>query len=216
MLLKWSILLFKVQVYLYSSVSLHDQNSLIKLPVHWHMDWCSKLPYLGMKFGHSQNSRSCTHTFSTSVARNWVYFHSMVTSFQNCHIWHETWPLAKTPRTPSFYPRAGFAIELIFALRAAVSEICAHFKIAIFVHESWPLAEMQHILFFAPLGWNWDYILLYRQRFPRYGSQTQEGSSWHLWRWLALAISPWLPSWQDPPLYLHDSLYAREMELLPS
>ncbi len=43
---------------------------------------------------------------------------------------HETWPLAKVPEVehiPCLYPQGG-EIELIFALQAAVSEICADFQ----------------------------------------------------------------------------------------
>ncbi len=54
--------------------------------------------------------------------------------FQNCHI-HETWPLAKVPGEaahtciqPTLFLPQGGEIELIFALRAAVSEIRADFE----------------------------------------------------------------------------------------
>ena len=53
-----------------------------------------------------------------------------------------------------FLPQ-GVKIEVIFALRAAVSEIRAIFKIAIFGHETWPSAkvpEVAHITSFHPRG----------------------------------------------------------------
>ncbi len=67
---------------------------------------------------------------------------------------HETGQMAKVPEvayTPSFYPK-GVEIELVLALRAAVSEI---FKIAIFGHETCALAkvpEVAHIFPFYPMG----------------------------------------------------------------
>ena len=51
-------------------------------------------------------------------------------NFQNCHIGHETWPLANVPEVAyvsNFNPR-GVEIELIFALQTAVSEIWADFQ----------------------------------------------------------------------------------------
>ncbi len=73
----------------------------------------------------------------------------------------ETWPLAKVPEVAhivSFYPQ-GVKIELVFALRAAVSKIRA----TIFRHETWPLAkfpEVPHILPFYPGGRNQAYFAL--------------------------------------------------------
>ncbi len=62
-------------------------------------------------------------------------------------------------------------MELIFALRAAVSEIQANFKIAIFGHETWRFAKIPkvaHILSFYPWGSKLSLFSLYGQRFPRY------------------------------------------------
>ena len=63
-------------------------------------------------------------------------------------------------------------MELIFALWAVVSEIRAIFKIAIFGYDTWPLVkvpEVTHILPLCGKGSKLSLILLYGQRFPRYG-----------------------------------------------
>ena len=96
--------------------------------------------------------------------------------FLNCHIWAWYLAIAQSSRTVTytpFLPRGsklslfwlygqafprygpmGVEIKLIFPLRAAVSEIRADFfKIAIFGHETWPLAkvpEVAHILTVTP------------------------------------------------------------------
>ena len=91
-----------------------------------------------------QSTRSCAHTLflpqgieidiifalRAAVSEVWA-------NFKNCHIGHETWPLAKVPEVahiPSFYP-TGSKLTLFFTLRAAVSDIYGSiFKIAIFGH----------------------------------------------------------------------------------
>ena len=69
-----------------------------------------------------------------------------------------------------FLPQEG-EIELIFALWAALSEIWADSKIAIFGHETWLSArvpELAHILSFHPRGVKSSLFSLYGQRFPKY------------------------------------------------
>ncbi len=65
----------------------------------------------------------------------------------------------------------GVEIELIFTLRAAVSEIWANFTIEIFRHETWPLTkvpEVAHIPSFYPIALKLSLFSLHRQWFPRY------------------------------------------------
>ncbi len=67
----------------------------------------------------------------------------------------------------SFYPN-GVEIELIFALRAAVSKVRQIFKIAIFGHETWPLAkvpEFAHMLPSYHRGSKLGIFLLYEKQF---------------------------------------------------
>ncbi len=86
------------------------------------------------------------------------------------------WPLAKVPEVAHtlFLPQ-GVKIELIFALRATVSKIWflrygPTSKIAIFGHETWPLAkvpEVAHILTLYTRAAKMSLFSLYGQRFPR-------------------------------------------------
>ena len=89
----------------------------------------SKLPYLGMKLGKWPKWQKLHIYFlSTPSGQNWAYFRSTGSGlrdtgrFQNCHIW--TWNLAiGQSSTYTLFLAYGGEIELIFALRAAVSEI---------------------------------------------------------------------------------------------
>ena len=96
-------------------------------------------------------------------------------NFQNGRIW--AWNLAISQSSKSctyilFLPHGG-EIEIIFVLRAAVSEIYGLiFKMALFGHETWPLAkvpEVAHLLSFYPRQLKLSLFLLYGQRFPSYG-----------------------------------------------
>ena len=64
------------------------------------------------------------------------------------------WPKFQKLHIFSFYT-SGIENELNFALQAGVSEIQADFNIAIFGHETWPLAkvtELAHTPSFYPGG----------------------------------------------------------------
>ncbi len=80
------------------------------------------------------------------------------------------WPNFATPRG-SCYPR-GSKLS-IFSIYGQQFPRCRPiFKIAIFVHQIWPLAKVPegaHILSFYPRGSKLSLFLLYGQRFPRYG-----------------------------------------------
>ena len=101
----------------------------------------------------------------------------ILADFQNCHIWAWNLAIGQSSRSCTctrFLPQ-GVKLELIFALRAVVSEMLANFQIAIFHvfrHEAWPLAkvpEVVHILFFYPRGSKLNLFSFYRQWFLRYG-----------------------------------------------
>ncbi len=81
------------------------------------------------------------------------------------------WP--KVPEKLHIYPLSTpwVEIEVIFTLRGAVSEISADFQIAIFGHETCPLAkfpEVAHIPSFYPRWSKLSLFSLYGQRFPKY------------------------------------------------
>ena len=91
--------------------------------------------YLGMKLGHWPKFQKLhIYSLSTLVGQNWAYFRSTGSSFR------DTGPLSKLPYLgvkPGHWPKCqklhaclplGVEIELIFALRAAVSEIRADFQ----------------------------------------------------------------------------------------
>ena len=97
--------------------------------------------------------------------------------FQNCHIGHGTWPLAKFQKLHIhilFYHKGSklTLFTLLVALSAAVYEIRPSFKIPIFGHETCSLTkdpEVAHIRPFYPYGVVIELIFAPRQRFPRYG-----------------------------------------------
>ncbi len=86
---------------------------------------------------------------------------------------HETWPLAKVPEVALILSTWGeVKMELIFALRAAVSEIRVNFQNS----HIWPcnlafgkVPDVAYILSFYPNGSKLSLFSLYGQRFPRYG-----------------------------------------------
>ncbi len=102
-------------------------------------------------------------------------------------------------------------IELIFALRAAVSKIRTNFQnlqhlgmklsywqkfqklhthslsstVAIWGHKTWSLVhvpEISHIPFFYPKGSKLGLFLLYRQQFPSYGPIFKICHIWAFWK----------------------------------
>ena len=119
----------------------------IKQEAHgpWHSAWEPTRPF--------RSFRSSTYTFYVRgveielIFTLWAGVSEIWVDFQNCHIW--VWNLApgKASRSGihiimlSFYPRG--RIELIFALRAVVS--WTFFKMAIFSHETWPLAKIPEV-----------------------------------------------------------------------
>ncbi len=114
----------------------------------------------------TQNPRSCTCTLFQPkgfeiqlICTLWRAVSEIRADFQNCHtcIWAWNVDMDQCSRscTYNFFPPQGFEIERIFALRAAVLRYWLFFKIAIFGHETWPLAkvpEVAHILSFYPRG----------------------------------------------------------------
>ncbi len=71
----------------------------------------------------------------------------------------------------SFYPR-GSILHLFSLYRQWFPKYGPIFEIAIFGHETWPLAnvpEVAHIPSFYPKGSKLSLFLLHEQRFPRYG-----------------------------------------------
>ena len=106
-------------------------------------------------------------TLRAAVSETWA-------NFQNCQIWAWNLAIGQTSRrcTHTVFLHQGVKIELIFALWAVVSEIPI-FKIAIFGHETWPLAllvpEVAHVLSFYPRRSKLNLFSLYGQHFLRYG-----------------------------------------------
>ncbi len=68
----------------------------------------SKLPYLGMKFGHWPNARSCTYSLSTSGVVIEVIFtlraavSEILGNFVNCHIWAWNMGIEQIPRSCTY------------------------------------------------------------------------------------------------------------------
>ena len=126
-----------------------------------------KLPYLGLKLGHWPKFQKL-HIYPRGPILSLFLLYGLRFSrygpvFKIPIFGHVTWPLANVPEVahvPSFYPGAGVGgggseIELIFAVRAAISKIRDDFQNAIFGHENWPLAKVQevvHMHSFYPKG----------------------------------------------------------------
>ena len=107
-----------------------------------------------------KGSRSCTYTlFLPQVSKLGLFslYRQRIPryeqpDFQNYRIW--AWNLASTKTSRSctytlFFPW-GVEIELIFALRAAISEIQAIFQNCHTGHETWLLAKVAHIIYSLP------------------------------------------------------------------
>ena len=101
-------------------------------------DRFSKLPYLGIKLGHWPMCQMLhIWSLSTSGGRNWAYFHSTGSGFRDTGRFSKLpylgMKLAKWPKFQKLHIYTPFVpqrvkIELIFALREAVSKIQADFQ----------------------------------------------------------------------------------------
>ncbi len=112
----------------------------------------SKLLYLSMdNLANRKSSRSCTYIFFLPIGvENELIFVIYGQCFSRYRQilkitifrYEKTLATGKSSRsyTYTLFLPQGVDIELIFALRASVSEIGPFFKIAIFGHESWPVA----------------------------------------------------------------------------
>ena len=115
------------------------------------------------------------YSLSTPWDRNWAYFRSMSSGFRDTDPFskmtifgHETWPLAKVAHIPSFYPGGGGRIWAYFSSMGSGFRHLDRFSylpynfhiIAIFEHETWPLAKVPEVVhtvysLFTP---NWAYF----------------------------------------------------------
>ncbi len=97
----------------------------------------SILPYLGIKLlKRSEFQKLHIYSLSTPAGRNWAYFCSTRSGFRdtghfsNCHIWTWNFSSGQSSRSCKYtvFLHQGVEIELIFALRAAVSKIQENFQ----------------------------------------------------------------------------------------
>ncbi len=112
-----------------------------------------------MKLGHwPKLQKFHIYSLSTPRGRNWAYFRSMGSGFRHTgrlsklgmklgHVGQ----ISRSCRYTPFLPQR-IEIELLFALRAAVSKIRAIFKIAIYGYDTWPLARSCTYTRFLPQG----------------------------------------------------------------
>ncbi len=128
-----------------------------------------------------QSSRSCTYTlFLPHGGWNWAYFRSTGSGFRDTGRFSKLpylsmklgkWPKRRSCTYTLFLPQ-GVEIKLIFALRAAVSEIRTILQNCHIW--AWNLAvakvpEVAHISSFYPRGAKLGLFLLYGQRFRHKG-----------------------------------------------
>ncbi len=135
-----------------------------------------------LAIGQSSRSCMCIYSFYPQGGRNWalIYCHSTTNSFRDMGRFSK-WPDFQTFQklhrcTYTLFLPQVVKIELIFTLRAAVSDTQTNFKIAIFGHETCPIGlkvpEVEHILCLCPREGGCSKLSLFlldRQRFPRYG-----------------------------------------------
>ena len=128
--------------------------------------WFSKLPYLRMKLGHWQKFRKLYILSFYHRGCNWAYFCSTGSVFRDAGCFS----LGKV--TP-FYPCCLRGSKLSWICSTGGMQFPRYkpiFKIAIFGHETWPLAkvpEVSHILTFYPRGMKLSlFFSLYEHRFP--------------------------------------------------
>ena len=125
MLLKCSILYFEVQVYLSSSVSLHDQSPKMTLNTK-----SSNVPHIHV-YSYPQLPNITRFSLRTPVFDLKAIFRQVrQMAPKRPPTLNDHWPLEKVPHWKKFqkmhiysYSTPGVEIKLIFALRAAVSEI---------------------------------------------------------------------------------------------
>ncbi len=108
-----------------------------------------------------------------AVFQNWPYLGMKFGDWQKLHM---------HTNVLSSYPK-GSKLSLFSLFGQQFPRYGPIFKIAIFGHETWPLAkvpEVAHILSFLPMGSKLNLFSLYGQRFPRYGPIFKIG---HIWAW---------------------------------
>ena len=125
------------------------------------------------------------HSLSNTGRRNWAYFHSMGSGFRDngCfsklpNFWPRNLTIGQNSRSGRYtlFLTQGLEIELIFALRAAVSEVLADFQN---FHIWAGIPEVAHTLSFSPREPKLSLFLLYGQHFPRYGPIFKLAIFWH-------------------------------------
>ncbi len=140
-----------------------------------------KLPYFGMKLGKWPKFQKLhIYPLCSPGGRNWGYFCSTGSGFQDTgpfsklpYIWVRNLASGQSSRSCTytlFLPQR-VEIELNSLYAQWFPRYRLIFKIAIFGHETWPLAkvpELAHILSFYPTGSKLSLFSLYKQRFLRY------------------------------------------------
>ena len=163
-------------------LSYFTQNKCTKLPPKW--SWKDQRYQYMYKtlVGIQHDFRNChiwawilaifakateaAHVPSIQWGQNYAYFRSTGSSFRGTGIFtklpylgtkFDHWQKFQKLDINSFYTR-GPKLGWFSLYRQAFPRYGPIFKIAIFGHETWPLAkvpEVAHILSFYPRGWNW-------------------------------------------------------------
>ncbi len=140
----------------------------------------AKLPYLGMKLGHWPKCRKLhINKIFPLYRRGFIFALQAVvlgiwTDFQTCHIraWNLTIGQSARSCTYILFLPQGSKVSLFSLYGQWFPRYGPIFKIAIFGHETWPLAKVPELADTLPLyprGSKLSLFLLYGQRFPRYG-----------------------------------------------
>ena len=123
--------------------------------------------------------------------RSWAYLHPRTSCFWDTGHFSKLpylsmklghWPKFQSCTYTVFLPQGG-EMELVFALRAAVSEIGPIFKIAVFEHETWPLANVPEVCtytLFLPQGVEIYLIFTIRAAVSEIWADFQ---NCHIWAW---------------------------------
>ncbi len=190
-------LVFKVQVYLYSSVSLHDQNPIMIMktkrsmyPIYMFtatpdfqisLRFSLRTPVLQLQAILRQVHQLSLNTLKTQDTTIKLRFIEIRADFRNYHIWVWNLSIDKSSRSCTYIPRG--RNEAYFSLYAQRFPRKRHiFKIVIFGHKTWPLAnvpEVAHIFSFHVV----EMKLIFALRATGSEIKANFFLNFHIWAW---------------------------------
>ncbi len=139
----------------------------------------SKLPYLGMKLCHWPKYQKL-HIYSFSTPGGLAYFRSMGSGFRDTGRFSNLpylgmklghWPKCQMLHIYPLFTLGGWNWAYFHSTGSGFRDMGSLFKIAIFGHETWPVAKVPDVAYIPslfPKGSKLSLFSLYWQRFLRY------------------------------------------------